>query len=483
VSNPSDGLFINGFLIPQLLNYTRQTDGGALTPQTLNAQQLATQQDVKANYGAAFSPDGSSGSSTQTTGTGATYGALGTSEAVLGSVPITANNYLFGNFNQDARRDFASVKESVNAALSLRAAERAANIANADSSLFRGVTNSTAITSLAGTPGWATSANTKGDLIVLGDYNSDGAFDGKDVYALARGASLSDAGSDHLTGNFADALRNPNAKLNKNAALDYAQAATANASNVDQQFLRTTARATLTSAALPAGATLISTNADSTVTYTFDAAGTNAFNKLDVNRDGKVDREDAKIVDVSVGKNYHSLTDQLNAVLRTDTNAAGTAFANGTTPLDPTDTANDAIPRRAVSLVDVELTDDAAITATLAAGTSDFKLIRDGLGSLLRAGDTNFDGGVNFIDLVTLAQNYGLGVDRWSKGDFNLDGTVNFADLVPLAQNYDATPSGLTTDPGFASDWALAQSLVPEPTTLSLASSSLLVLARRLRTA
>ena len=52
-------------------------------------------------------------------------------------------------------------------------------------------------------------------------------------------------------------------------------------------------------------------------------------------------------------------------------------------------------------------------------------------------GDANRDGKVDFADLVTLAQNYGLASGAtWAKGDFTGDGKVDFADLVLLAQNY-----------------------------------------------
>ncbi|MFT3786941.1 MAG: PEP-CTERM sorting domain-containing protein [Tepidisphaeraceae bacterium] len=501
IANPADGLFINGFLIPQLLNYKREYDGGPLTSTALNAQQLALQQDVKSNYGQFFTPDGTSGSNSQTIGgVGTKYGALGTSTAFLGDILISAKdvsgnavangvlapkgNYLFGNFNQDGKRDFKSVKESVNAALSLHAAERLALPANVtgtpDNSAFRGVTNSTAIGSLSGTTAWSGTAGTKGDLIVLGDFNTDGAFDGKDVYLLARGASLSDnASTDQLTtasgATFADQMRNPNARLNKNAALDYAQAATANTADVDQAFLRQTARATLTGTSLPVGATQISTSG-SVITYTFDPAGANAFNKLDVNRDGRVTRDDAAIVDYFVGQTYHDFEQSALAVVRTDINPGGTPFANGIAPLDATDAANAVIPRRQIGLVDVELTDNAVITSIGNASASDLNLIASSLisGGKLLTGDANFDGTVNFTDLLVLAANYGktdasLGggtagfTAKWSTADGNFDGTVNFGDLLNLAANYNGSVSG-----SFAGDWALAQSLVPEPASLGM---------------
>jgi fibronectin-binding autotransporter adhesin len=79
------------------------------------------------------------------------------------------------------------------------------------------------------------------------------------------------------------------------------------------------------------------------------------------------------------------------------------------------------------------------------------------------AGDTNLDLTVDFADLLSLAQNYGETTGAvWRRGDFNYSGTVDFSDLLVLAQNYGQ--SGLRS---FTADWALAQSMVPEPTTLA----------------
>jgi hypothetical protein len=85
------------------------------------------------------------------------------------------------------------------------------------------------------------------------------------------------------------------------------------------------------------------------------------------------------------------------------------------------------------------------------------------------AGDTNFGGDVNFTDLLKLAQNYNNTTGMtWEQGDFDFDGDVDFSDLLALAQNFgtgvlmngtDLDEVSLT----FASDWALARSLVPEP--------------------
>jgi hypothetical protein len=83
-------------------------------------------------------------------------------------------------------------------------------------------------------------------------------------------------------------------------------------------------------------------------------------------------------------------------------------------------------------------------------------------------GDANLDGAVTFDDLLALAQNYGIAAGKhWVHGDFNYDGGINFDDLLSLAQNYGAGSPSLAgaanVDASYATDWALAQSLVPEP--------------------
>jgi hypothetical protein len=101
-------------------------------------------------------------------------------------------------------------------------------------------------------------------------------------------------------------------------------------------------------------------------------------------------------------------------------------------------------------------------------------------------GDTNLSGGVDFADLVPFAQNYNGTSKEWFQGDFDYDGDVDFQDLIPLAQNYNGTvldggePSSLSGG-DFAADWALARSLVPEPTTLSLLGGLTTVALRRRR--
>jgi hypothetical protein len=80
-------------------------------------------------------------------------------------------------------------------------------------------------------------------------------------------------------------------------------------------------------------------------------------------------------------------------------------------------------------------------------------------------GDANLDGKVDFADLLTLSQHYGL--DRnstWSEGDFNGNGAVNFNDLVLLAQNYGSGAGGQP---------------VPEPVAPAIIGLGVAVLIRR----
>jgi hypothetical protein len=99
-------------------------------------------------------------------------------------------------------------------------------------------------------------------------------------------------------------------------------------------------------------------------------------------------------------------------------------------------------------------------------------------------GDVNLSGGVGFDDLVTLAQQYNQPSGRtWSTADFTGDGATNFADLVVLAHHYNqqATLTTLVSLGGesVASDWMLAQSLVPEPATAFVIIGGLDMVRRR----
>lgn len=97
-------------------------------------------------------------------------------------------------------------------------------------------------------------------------------------------------------------------------------------------------------------------------------------------------------------------------------------------------------------------------------------------------GDADLNGSVKFADLVTLAQHYNQANGQsWSTGDFGGDGAVGFADLVVLAQHYNQTTAvNIAGAPAnFAADWALAQSLIPEPGVAAVFGFGLTLLRRR----
>lgn len=96
-------------------------------------------------------------------------------------------------------------------------------------------------------------------------------------------------------------------------------------------------------------------------------------------------------------------------------------------------------------------------------------------------GDTNFDGKVDFADLVTLARNYGAKNATWLQGNFDGDGTVDFGDLVTLARNYGKVPTAAQLaafDPSFQAAVEQAFAQVPEPAGLGLLAVAALILRR-----
>lgn len=101
--------------------------------------------------------------------------------------------------------------------------------------------------------------------------------------------------------------------------------------------------------------------------------------------------------------------------------------------------------------------------------------------TLTKPGDANIDSVINFDDLLTLAQNYNATGATWQQGDFNGSGTVDFDDLLILAQGYGTSAATDTAafSADFRSDWARAQSLVPEPASLALLGATLLTRRRR----
>jgi T5SS/PEP-CTERM-associated repeat protein len=132
---------------------------------------------------------------------------------------------------------------------------------------------------------------------------------------------------------------------------------------------------------------------------------------------------------------------------------------------------------------------DLGITSLTAAGDS-----RLGIGYIDNAGtltvrltlkgDTDLDGAVEFPDLLSLAQNYTQSSRHWYQGDFDYNGVVEFPDLLVLAQNYNQSLSvnaSLTRGEDFNADWALAQSLVPEPGTIAVLAGMAVLAGRRRR--
>ena len=90
--------------------------------------------------------------------------------------------------------------------------------------------------------------------------------------------------------------------------------------------------------------------------------------------------------------------------------------------------------------------------------------------SALLVGDANFDGTVNFADVLTLIQHYGATNASWTVGDFNGDGTVNFGDVLLLIQHYGQSLAG-----------SPAATAVPEPAAMALAAGCGIGVLRRRR--
>jgi Ca2+-binding EF-hand superfamily protein len=474
-NNPADGLLSTGFIPTGLLNWKRATDGGPISPQTPGSQQAA----VIAAYGPLFTTDSSAGANGQTIGTSSVYGGSGSANgvAINGNIAITAKetngtadgngtiapagNYLFGNFNQNGVRDYSAVQASVSAALALTQQDVVSG--GGKDSIFTpdgGVTNGTVISSLSG-PLATSHTNTKGDLIALGDFNGDGKFDGQDVYELATGASLADSSSSvssalnstaTLTATattFADAVRSPNAVLFKNTALDYTQNVLNNAAATNPQavaFLEKSARVVLTtSGAVPAGATDLHTTDPITglEQYTYDPNGTNAFNKFDVNRDGRVSLNDLAVVDKFIGADTGSLTDQVSATIAVD------------------GSVSTSLPQQQFNLINATLIDNKAANGLQANVNGNGPSANNGQGpSLFSSADgqtrarnilrTDFDSLANYAQTHDSSGNVvSLGSGILNPGDVNLDGGVDNSDLRIVLGNF-GQPSG---DQALTSHW------------------------------
>jgi hypothetical protein len=374
---------------------------------------------------------------------------------------ITPQNYLFGNFNQNGVRDFSAVQTALGAAKALYNNNGTPTDPDHGTSMFTtdsmghliADSNATPITDpglpaplasmlgqrgfTAGAPNAQAGGASKGDLIVMGDYNGDGKFNGADLYALAHGAALADsAGGTTLTSasgaTFADQVRN--GVLVKNAAMDYMQSNTADATyNAMGQPTNASAFLRETASRNPAN----------------DPLGTNAFNRYDVNGDGKVDRNDAAIIAHFEGQSYTNLSQQLAATINT----------NGTPQPGP---------QKPFNLVDAQ-----QIDGEPAISDADLKQFMTANPNAVIPGDLNFDGNVNSADLQIMLFNLnkpGTYVD----GDINFDGVVNSADLQIMLFNLNKTqvPAPL---------WAEAEAAVPEPGTVGILAAGLVAISLRRR--
>jgi hypothetical protein len=453
INTPADQLLNKSFILPQMMLLSKPTDGAASS----DVSGVVVNGKTHAQWRNDFLGDPNLPGDVAITAQDISGNSTGAAAAPKG-------NYLFGNFNQTGVRDYSAVMagqvadaklfaagESILAGSGTNATNvNAATISNGTQTLH----NNTKLSGLSSALSSMNAGNgaTKGDLIVMGDYNGDGFFDGKDLYQMARGAAIADDNSSTIltatAGNFGDKLRN--GKLRKNAALDAMQAATApltsdDGLNAARAFQRKIASPNLAN----------------------DPAGANAFNKFDVNRDGLVNRVDASIVDHFIGSNYTNLNDQVNAVIATNGTLYDGRDANGF-PLAETP--------KSISLVDVELNDSGDIGYG-----SDFAMIRGAVAAGLLAGDANFDGVVDISDLYTLATHWKGSATRWSDADFNGDGVVNATDLGQLSLNWQAGvgAAGPALSLGTALSLFGLPTSVPEPGSAGMIALGAGVLLRR----
>lgn len=476
-ASPADALLNNSFILPQFMVNEKTVDGINSTSANPGYNAMQSGQFLaSASLTAKFTPDDPS---TVTSGTGATYDNANTGangNAPAGNlIPITAQNYLFGNFNQNGTRDFSAVKSSLAAAKALYNAGNAADPFHGTNMFSNATLANSAAVSYTDVNGNVHNL-TKGDLIVMGDFLGSGQLNGASLYAMAHGAALSDASGAGFTNgtltaasgaDLGDQLRN--GVLRKNAALDFMQTNTANGMP-DSNYLRQTAIRTV----LPGG-----------IAAANDPTGSNAFNKFDVNSDGLVNLNDVKVLDYFDHYDYTNLNQQISATVNSD----------GTRPsVPPTMTQ---IPFK---LVDAQVYDAGDVTPSGAThGTittlDDLKAVEAAAGVTFKSGDSNFDGHVGSDDVVTVLNNYGKSnAHGVMEGDFNYDGSVGSDDVVTLLNNYGTavTPSDLRmlnqlmADAGFTpaemSAYDAKLEAIPEPGTLGLlgcGAAGLLVRRRR----
>lgn len=429
---PADFIIQSAFIPTGLMGVEKTFDGGIQTARSRSAEEETTyQQAVVASNGVLNEQTKWADPSTMNGGvaSGAVtykiFASANNASSATANRTITVNTRtnLAGDFNNDKVRDVLDVDDMA--------------LAYASPSAYLATPQGAGVSSTSN----GTNASAQDGLIVLSDFNANGnvAVDVNNATFATRAVERADAkfflyGATVDTSAFDtgpdDAAKQKNRRengvrfgqLKKNQAID-------TFNNKLQTFVGTL------------------TNPATASVYTQQEIDALKFDKFDVNGDGVRNRVDAKIVDRNVGKNYTNLND----VLSTWNN-----------------------------LVAAELDDNSAITAILSGGSSDFKLIRDAMGSSLLDGDANFDGAVDVADFKDFASHWNQSVDRWSLGDFNLDGWVDTTDLAMLALNWNQSAGSLTQ---FLSDAGLPQTAVPEPTAagLALVAATGLCIRRRRR--
>lgn len=443
---PADFIINAAFVPPQIMKVSKEFDGGAESSRTLSTVDPDGAGPVlseQALYDAVTASNGSGQLYNQTNwakpelmngnigvDNGVTYKIFatantgGTANRLIG---VNSRTVLAGDFNGDTVRDLQDVSAMAYAYANPTAYVNTPASGDANGRNYNGV----AVQAGVGTTTTGANASVTDGLIVLSDFNANGnvandvnsasfatqAVERADIRFFLYGATVDtsafnvgttlsqDGGNRTLT-----AIENRRENgvrlgdLKKNAAIG-------------------TFNATLDSYV---GNVL---NPATSAAYTQNEVNAMKFSKYDVNGDSSVGRDDAKIVDRNVGKNYTSFDDVMSS--------------------------ND-------DLVAAELNDDKVITHIVSAGYSDFKDIRDALGSGLLDGDANFDGTVSSLDFDAFVAGYGATGRKWSEGDFSdFDGKVTTVDFNRLAGNFGQVASG--SIPG-----AALGSVVPEPASISL---------------
>jgi len=511
-ATPADGLVAQKWIPMQFMEVTKTVDGGNVTSVTPTGNVTAFLNSSKNNLFNVATPSNLTAGATAYYGGANAAGVAGTPNYATGNftegkIAITAQNssgatltgaaatqsaavggnWLFGNFNQNGIRDLSAVLAAGQALLDGSSAFGGNGVLDANSGALNG-NASTGYTNAKLNAMNAGTGATKGDLIVMGDFNSTGKFDGASLYAMATQVAASDASvgtngnaTNYSAGTIGGSAANfgvnvENAVLRKNTALD--------------SFVTTFAGNSTTNTNIRMAADLSKPYINATEAGNGNYS--NAFNKLDVLGNGFYSTAeklaDAAAVDAAVGMSYGNLSQSVTTTVTVPAAAVNQGSGNVTVPVSLT----------AAKLIDA--TDSGNTTITRA----DFNVIAAPLitaGTLLK-GDATFAGAVNNTDLTIVLQNLGVTASQWSQGNFEYvvgnssTYTVNNSDLTDVLQNLGRTVAApLTLDisnPDLFSDPQALSMLsadgihvtpaVPEPGTLSLLTLGAVgILARRRR--